>query len=55
MLTKKEIAEYLKVSIPTIDRYMASGMPCVKLPSGTVRFEIEAVKKWIQEAAEKNG
>lgn len=46
MLTKKELAEILKVSVPTIDRYMKSGMPYMKLATGKVRFEIEEVKRW---------
>jgi len=49
MLTKKEIAEYLNVSVPTIDRYMRNGMPHVKLSTGTVRFELDKVKDWIEE------
>jgi len=48
MLTKKELAEYLKLSIPTIDRYMAAGMPCLKLHTGTVRFELDAVIDWFK-------
>ena len=46
MLTKKELSEILKVTIPTIDRYMKAGMPYLKLSNGSVRFEIEEVKKW---------
>ena len=46
MLTKKELASILKVTIPTIDRYMKAGMPYLKMLNGSVRFEIEEVKKW---------
>lgn len=48
MFTKQELAEYLKVTIPTIDRYMKKGMPYIKLPTGTVRFDISEVEKWIK-------
>jgi excisionase family DNA binding protein len=52
MLTKKELSEVLKVSIPTVERYMAKGMPYLKMGNGSVRFEIEKVKEW---AYEKKG
>jgi len=52
MINKKELAEILKVSVPTVERYMRSGMPYMKLATGSVRFEIEEVKKW---AYEKKG
>jgi excisionase family DNA binding protein len=52
MLTKQELAEILKVTVPTIDRYMKDGMPYMKFATGKVRFEIEEVKKW---AYEKKG
>ncbi len=52
MLTKKELAETLKVSVPSIERYMKAGMPYLKMANGSVRFEIEEVKKW---AYEKKG
>lgn len=48
MMTKKELAEFLKVATMTIDRYMSKGMPFVKLPTGTVRFEIDAVMEWVK-------
>ena len=52
MLTKQELAEILKVTVPTIDRYMKDGMPYMKFATGKVRFELEEVKKW---AYEKKG
>ena len=48
MMTKKELAEYLKVTTMTIDRYMAKGMPFIKLPTGTVRYELDAVMDWVK-------
>ena len=48
MVTKKELAEILKVHINTIDRYMKLGMPVIK-KSGAVRFELDEVMKWLKE------
>jgi len=46
MKTKKEIAEILKLSIPTIDRLMKQGMPYFKI-GRSVRFKDEEVLEWI--------
>lgn len=48
MLTKKELALYLKVTTMTIDRHMKNGLPFVKFPNGTVRFELEVVMNWLR-------
>ena len=48
MLTKKELAKELKVSLITIERYMKKGIPFIKTPTGRVRFEIENVNKWLK-------
>jgi len=45
MKTKKEIAETLKLSIPTIDRLMKKGMPYYKI-GRSVRFKEEEVLEW---------
>ncbi len=47
MLTKKELAEELKISIPTIDRQLKLGMPHVKIGKA-IRFELEEVIKWLK-------
>jgi excisionase family DNA binding protein len=48
MLTKKELAAKMKLSIPTIDRLMKKGMPFFKIGK-SVRFEEEEVLKWLKE------
>lgn len=48
MLTKKELAKLLNVTERTIDRYREKGMPFIKLPTGTIRFELEKVNKWME-------
>jgi len=48
MLTKKELAELLNVTERTINRYMEKGIPFIKLPTGTVRFEEDEVMKWLK-------
>lgn len=47
MITKKELSESLKVTPVTIDRWMKKGMPYLKAPNGTVRFELDEVKRWM--------
>jgi len=48
MLTKQELKDWLKVSIPTIDRLMKQGMPHIKIGKA-VRFELDEVIKWLKE------
>lgn len=45
MLSKKQLAEELNISVPTVDRNMKRGMPFMKLGK-SVRFDLEAVVKW---------
>lgn len=55
MLDKIELANYLKVSRRTIDRMIDYGMPHYKTSGehGLVRFDLEEVKKWMRENAQK--
>lgn len=48
MLTKKQLAEKLKVSVYTIDRLRKKGLPAVKVGSN-IRFDYEDVAKWLKE------
>lgn len=45
-LTLKELADKLKISRSTIDRWRKEGMPFVKIGRG-VRFDEVAVMTWI--------
>jgi excisionase family DNA binding protein len=47
IFTKKELADYLKVSVGTIDRMMKLGLPHLKL-KGAVRFEKQKVISWLE-------
>ena len=47
ILTKEELADYLRISIRTIDRLMKEGMPYLKI-RGTVRFEKKKVFSWLE-------
>lgn len=47
MLTKKDLSEKFKISLPTIDRLMVQGMPYIKIGK-SVRFELDEVMKWIK-------
>jgi Phage DNA packaging protein Nu1. len=48
MLTKKELAKELKISIPTVDRQLKMGMPHIKIGK-VIRFELNEVVKWLKE------
>jgi len=52
MLTRQELADYLKVHVRTIDNKVKDGMPSVKFGK-SVRFELDDVLKWIKEQSEK--
>lgn len=47
MLTKKEMAEFLKVSEVTLNRMLADGMPRLKV-RGSVRFIKEDIIEWLR-------
>lgn len=53
LLTKKEIAKFLKVSEPTIDRWRKKGMPFIKTGK-LVRFNREEVLKWFEKNNSEN-
>lgn len=46
--TKKEIAQFLKVSESTVDRWRKEGLPCIKVQR-KVLFKKEEVEKWLKE------
>jgi len=49
LLSRKQLAEVIGVSLRTIDRYRDMGMPSIRLVTGTIRFDKEEVFKWIKE------
>ena len=53
LLTKKELATELKISIPSIDNYMKKGLPYLKVGERSVRFELDKVMRWVEETQEK--
>ena len=47
IMNKKEVAEYLKMSIPSIDRFMKSeGLPYSKVGK-CVRYVEESIDEWL--------
>lgn len=48
MLTTKEVMELLKVSRPTINRYINKGMPVIRVNKNVIRFEKEKVIHWFK-------
>ena len=46
LLTKREIAEHLDVSLPTVDRLRTVGLPALR---GNVRFELALVMDWLRD------
>lgn len=47
LVTKKQIADVLGVSVSTIDRLMAKGLPYIKIER-SVRFDKDVVMDWIK-------
>lgn len=44
----QKLSDYLKLSRPTIYRYIDKGMPCSKAPNGRYVFNIEKIEKWVR-------
>lgn len=47
LLNKKELAAKLKVSIPTVNRWLRIGMPRLKI-GYIVRFRLSEVEEWVK-------
>jgi excisionase family DNA binding protein len=52
ILTKEELATYLKVTPRTIDRLRKTGLPSFKV-GDSVRFKKDEVLKWLEEQNKK--
>lgn len=52
LLTRKELAQALKVNIKTIYNWRQNGMP-FKTIGGVIRFDPDEVTKWIEEQNNK--
>lgn len=52
ILTRKELAEKLKVHVTTIDNYLRKGMPVMRAPKSDPKFDWEDVKNWLTEKKE---
>ena len=48
LLTTKELAEFLNVTVQTIWRYRVDGMPYIKL-GRVCRYELDEVMKWLKD------
>lgn len=46
LLTKKELAMYLKISTRTLDRLIEDGLPHIMV-GGQYRFKIDMVMAWL--------
>lgn len=55
LLEVKEAAEILNIADATLYAWIHRGVapPYVRLPSGSVRFRLESVEKWIAAAEQK--
>jgi excisionase family DNA binding protein len=49
ILTADEIAKKLKVSKAAVRRWTREGVPCRRLGSRLVRFEVTAVVEWLEQ------
>jgi phage terminase Nu1 subunit (DNA packaging protein) len=52
-VTREELAELMRVSVPTIDRMRREGMPTVTWGRRLVRFNVREAVAWAQ--ARENG
>lgn len=48
LFTSKEIREYFKISISTLDNWIAEGVPKMRIGRQN-RYDIHAVAKWLEE------
>lgn len=48
LFTSKEIREYFKISISTLDNWIAEGVPKMSIGRQN-RYDIQAIIKWLEE------
>lgn len=48
ILNQKEVAELLRVSIPTVLKYESEGMPVVRIGEMSPRYDKESVLEWFK-------
>lgn len=53
IFNKKQMAELLQVSVPTINRLVEKGMPHLKIGK-SVRFDTDTALTWIKESYYKS-
>lgn len=54
LLSRKQLAEVIGVSVRTIDRYRTIGMPYIKLVTGTIKFDKQDVFLWLNSCDSRN-
>ncbi len=47
--SKKQVAEFIGLSVRTVDAYLAQGMPHLKLGARRTRFDLGEVKQWLND------
>jgi excisionase family DNA binding protein len=53
LLNEKGLAAYLGVSLSTVKRLRAEGMPAIKVGKRAVRFDRQQVREWLRQRAEE--
>ena len=48
LMTKVEIAQKLRVTTMTIDRYEKNGMPVLRPAGGDPRYDFDAIVEWMK-------
>jgi excisionase family DNA binding protein len=49
LVTREELAEIMRVSVPTIDRMKRAGMPAVTWGRRLVRFRVREAMAWAEQ------
>lgn len=55
ILSQQEVAELLRVSVPTVLKYEAEGMPVIRIGKMSPRYDKDGVLDWIKAKQTKEG
>lgn len=49
LLTKREVAGFLRVTVRTVENYQRQGLPFLRLGPRRNRYDLKTVRRWLEQ------